>query len=183
MAVDLFAGQRVIDVDTHLTEPPDVWTARVSSKWGDAIPHIERVAGEDMWMSNGHRIGKPGSSSMAGFNGVLPASPATYADIPAAAYDPKARLALMDHEGIEVQVLYPNVGGFGSAAFRRLGDADMIAECLRAYNDFLTDWASADPARLVPVVATPFWDLDFAVAEIERCVAMGHRAVNFCNQP
>ena len=27
--------QLIIDVDTHLTEPPDVWTTRVPSKWID----------------------------------------------------------------------------------------------------------------------------------------------------
>ena len=59
-ADDLFARHRVIDVDTHLTEPPGVWTDRVASKWGDAIPHIERVNGEDIWVASGNRIGKPG---------------------------------------------------------------------------------------------------------------------------
>ncbi len=54
---------------------------------------------------------------------------------------------------------------------------------MRAYNDFLTDWCSADPERLLPVIATPFWDLEFAVAEIERAAAAGHRAVNMCSQP
>ena len=51
----LFERGGVIDVDTHLTEPPDVWTARMASKWGDAIPHVERIAGEDVWMSAGER--------------------------------------------------------------------------------------------------------------------------------
>jgi predicted TIM-barrel fold metal-dependent hydrolase len=183
MATDLFDRYKVIDVDTHLTEPADIWTSRVSSKWGDAIPHIERVDGEDLWFSNGHRIGKPGSSTMAGFAGVLPDSPATYEDIPASAYDAKARLAFMDQEGIDAQVLYPNVGGFGSATYTRLGDPDLALECVRAYNDFLVDWTSADPARLLPVVSTPFWDIDLAVAEITRSLENGHRAVNFCNQP
>ena len=54
MPADLFERHRVIDVDTHLTEPPDVWTARVSSKWGDAVPHIERVGNEDVWMAGGN---------------------------------------------------------------------------------------------------------------------------------
>ena len=53
----------------------------------------------------------------------------------------------------------------------------------QAYNDFLVDWCSADPRRLIPVMSTPFWDVDAAVAEIERAVAKGHRGVNFCNQP
>ena len=32
---DLFDRYKVIDVDTHVTEPRDVWTSRVSSKWFD----------------------------------------------------------------------------------------------------------------------------------------------------
>ncbi len=30
----------VIDVDTHIIEPPDLWTSRMSSKWGDRVPHV-----------------------------------------------------------------------------------------------------------------------------------------------
>jgi len=35
----------------------------------------------------------------------------------------------------------------------------------------------------VPITALPFWDLDLALAELDRCLALGHRALNFCNQP
>ena len=52
-------------------------------------------------------------------------------------------------------MLYPNVGGFGNGYFLRLGDRDLVDACVRAYNDFLTDWCSADPARLLPVTALP----------------------------
>ncbi len=31
----------IIDTDTHVVEPPDLWTSRVSSKWGDLVPHVE----------------------------------------------------------------------------------------------------------------------------------------------
>jgi predicted TIM-barrel fold metal-dependent hydrolase len=64
-----------------------------------------------------------------------------------------------------------------------MGDPELVAECVVAYNDFLVDWASADLNRLIPVMSTPFWDIDFSVREIERAVANGIRAVNFCNQP
>jgi uncharacterized protein len=184
MSVDLFAGQRVIDVDTHLTEPPDVWTARISKeKWGDAVPHIERHDDVDAWYVDGTRIGSPGPSAMAGFDGVVPDGPKTFDQIPAPMYDANARLALMDELGIHAQVLYSNVGGFGGQLFRRMGAPELVDECLRAYNDFLVDFSSADPNRLIPVMSTPFWDVDFAVKELERSVANGHRAVNFCNQP
>jgi uncharacterized protein len=180
---DLFDRHRVIDVDTHLTEPPDVWTDRVASKWGDAIPHVERVDGEDIWVAGGNRIGKPGTSSMAGFEGYIPRAPDTYDDIHPSMYDAAERLKFMDEQGIHAEVLYPNVGGFGGAYFLRMGDRQLVAECVRAYNDFLVDWSSADPNRLIPVMSIPFWDVEFSVAEIQRCVGNGIRAVNFCNQP
>ncbi len=39
----VFERYKVIDVDTHVTEPRDVWTSRVSSKWVYIVAHIVRV--------------------------------------------------------------------------------------------------------------------------------------------
>ncbi len=184
MTADLFDRTRVVDVDTHLTEPPDVWTARTPLSRRDEVPHIERIDGRDTWMAAGERLGSPGFYSMAGHDGVMPASiPETYADIDPAMYDAKARLEFLDAEGIDAQVLYPNVGGFGNGYFLRLGDRELVAQCVRAYNDFLTDWTSADPDRLIAITALPFWDIDLSISELQRCAENGHRAVNFCNQP
>lgn len=184
MSTTLLPGHRIIDVDTHITEPRDVWTARMSQqKWGDAVPHIERVDGVDAWFVNGTRIGSPGPGSMAGYDGVVPVGPKTYDEIAPAMYDSHERLKLMDELGVHAQVLYSNVGGFGGQQFRKLGTPEFVAECVKAFNDFVADFASADPNRLIAVATTPFWDVDFAVAEIERCVANGHRSINFCNQP
>src|SRR3954467_1945561 len=81
---ELFDRIDVIDVDTHLTEPPDVWTARMPAAMHDTVPHIERIEGQDVWMADGQRLGTPGFYSMAGFDGVIPtAIPNTYEDIPA----------------------------------------------------------------------------------------------------
>src|SRR5437660_9020685 len=34
----------IVDADTHITEPPDLWTSRVSvQKWGDLVPHVRWV--------------------------------------------------------------------------------------------------------------------------------------------
>ena len=180
---DLFDRYRVIDVDTHLTEPADLWTSRVPAAMVDAVPRIERRGDHEVWMVGDQFIGAPGAYSMAGFDGVIPDMPKNFEEIPPPAYDADARLAFLDQEGIYAQVLYPNVGGFGNGFFLRLGDREVVAASVRAYNDFLTEWCSADPDRLLPIVATPFWDVEFAVAEIERMAAAGHRAVNFCSQP
>ena len=55
--MDLFDRYRVIDVDAHVTEPADLWTARVSSRWGDRVPHIERLGDKDVWMVAGRPVG------------------------------------------------------------------------------------------------------------------------------
>ena len=183
--MSLFSEHAVIDVDTHVTEPADLWTSRIASKWHDIIPHIERDRkGRDVWIIDGKRGLPPGAVSMAGYDGRPPNEfPATYAEIEPASYDAKARLAHMDREGIYAQVLYPNVGGFGSQNFLRLENSDLKRDCVRVYNDFLTEWASADTSRLLPVCALPFWDVEQSVAEIDRCAAMGHRSVLFPSQP
>jgi len=143
---DLFDRFRVIDVDTHLTEPPDVWTARMPASLHDVIPHIERQDGRDIWMADGNFIGAPGYYSMAGWDGVLPTSvPATYDDIAPSMYDAAARVELLDEQGIDAQVLYPNVGGFGNGYFTTLSDRKLALACVEAYNDFLTDWCSEAP--------------------------------------
>lgn len=184
MSTDLFERFKVIDVDTHLTEPPDVWTARLPASMHDKVPQIKRVDGQDVWFIGDDRLGAPGFYSMAGHDGIMPASvPNTYDDIHPSMYDPNERLAFMDEQGIHAQILYPNIAGFGNGYFLRMGDREVVAQCVRTFNDFLTDWTSADPNRLLPVTAVPFWDIDFAVEEIHRNVEAGHRAINFCNQP
>ena len=182
---DLFDRFRVIDVDSHVSEPADVWTSRVASRWGDDVPHIERdpATGKDTWLIGGEPILQVGQTAIAGFDGTLPECPDTMEDIPLGAHSAKERLAYLDAEGIHAQVLYPNVGGFGSGAFLKLKEPELMLECVRAYNDFILEWASEDLSRLAPVMATPFWDVDACVREIERCAALGHRGVLFGSQP
>ncbi len=182
--MSLFAQHAVIDVDTHITEPADLWTSRVPAKWKDLVPHIERIKGRDFWVINGKRALAPGLVSLAGYDGRPPNEfPPTFEQIDPSAYDAKARLAHMDRENIYAQVLYPNVGGFGSQNFLRMEDEVLKVACVRAYNDFLSEWSSADSERLLPVCALPFWDVAASVREIERCSELGHRSVLFPSQP
>jgi predicted TIM-barrel fold metal-dependent hydrolase len=173
----------IIDADAHLTEPPDVWTSRVPARYLDRVPHVVRTDGQDNWVLEGEPFYNIGATATAGWPEPFPAWPPTYDDCHPAAYDADARLAHMDANDIWAQVLYPNVAGFGSQRFLRLGDDELKLICVRAYNDFLRDWASADHRRLLTVMTTPFWDVDAAVAEIERGAAAGHRGILFTGEP
>ncbi len=175
----------LIDADTHITEPADVWTSRVPARWKDRVPHVRRdeQSGEECWFLEDNRMMPVGMTAMAGWPEKFPNHPPSYEASHAGAYDASARLAYMDEIGCWAQVLYPNVGGFGSQFFLRLPDEELKLACVRAYNDFQIDWISPDPRRFVPVMATPFWDVPAAVAEIERCAARGHKGVLFTAAP
>jgi len=179
----VFDRIKAIDVDTHITEPADVWTARVSKKWGDLVPHVEKVEGRDIWKVGDQMVGGPGFTTAAGFDGSYPESRMGYHDIPKASWDAKERLKYMDEEGIWAAVLYPNVGGFGSGGFLKLKDPALMLECVRAYNDFLVEWCSEDPNRLVATAAMPFWDVDECVKEVERAAKIGHKSILACSEP
>ena len=81
--------------------------------------------------------------------------------------DPRERLADMEVDGVEVEVLYSEV-----SAFRYIPDLKTGAsEATRAFNDVLHEFASADRKRLCVSYQIPIHDIDFAVSEVHayRC--------------
>jgi predicted TIM-barrel fold metal-dependent hydrolase len=174
-----------IDADTHITEPGDVWTSRLPAKFRDAAPHMHRSEdGVDVWrFGRSERAIPVGATAVAGWKDPFPSIPKNLDECPPAAYDAKARLAYMDEIGAWAMALYPNIGGFGSETFLGLDDPELMLACVRAYNDWLIEWIEPDPRRFIPVMATPFWDVEAAVAEIHRCRDLGHRAILFTSAP
>ena len=176
----------IIDADTHITEPPDTWSSRLPAKFADRAPRIVR---DDRWGLEVWKIGDGaapvpvGHTAVAGWPRPFPDGPRSFAETPPASHDARARLAYMDEIGIWAMALYPNVGGFGNESFLRLGDAELMLACVRAYNDFLIEWVEADPRRFIPICATPFWDPAATAREIERCASAGHKGILFTGEP
>jgi uncharacterized protein len=168
----------IIDVDTHVSEPPDLWTARLPREWQELAPRVEwdDTTSEYRWQIGDRLLAGVGQSSMAGWPEYFPSYPRSLDDADPACYDPHARLARMDEYGVTANVLYSNMWGFDSHVFLEHGP-DYAMACLRAYNDFLTEFAAADPDRLVPLTSLPFWDLEAAITELRRCVELGHKGV------
>ncbi len=177
------SGYSIIDVDTHVSEQPDLWTSRVPASMKDRVPRLERDAkGRDIWVIDGKMVSLAGLLATAG-RGDFKDYPQTYADMHPGAYDADERLKYMDSMGIWAMVMYPNVAGFGAQQFLKLQDPELMLTCVEAYNDWQTEWASADSRRLLPITSTPFWDIKAAVKEVERCAAMGHKGILFTGEP
>lgn len=176
---------KVIDADTHISEPANLWTDRVSKKWGDEIPHVkfDPNTKEDRWVMGGKFFMPTAGAAMAGWTDPPPDHPPTLEQADHGSWDAAVRLERMDEYGMYAQVIYPNVAGFGAQNFLNMTEPALMIECVRAYNDFLLEWCSADSKRLLPVMAMPFWDIDLCVVEIYRCAKLGHRGILMTNQP
>src|SRR5580700_4989305 len=115
---DSLAGIKVIDVDTHLSEPYTLWTARASGKWKDRVPQVKTVDDKRQWVIDGKTVMGPVSAvSCVSADGEKSRGIEFFKwaleDVHAGSYDVKPRLEFMDGEGIWAQILYPNLLGFG----------------------------------------------------------------------
>jgi len=171
----------VADVDSHIIEPADLWTSRISSKWGDLVPHVKfhERRQEDYWYIGDKKLYGAGAFAQARWPEYPPSHPKKLSEAFLPAVDAKARLAYNDEVGVYYQVLYPNILGFHSHVFLNNMPHELATECVQAYNDWLVEWASADSRRLIPMMMLPFWDIDASVAEMKRAYDIGHKGVLF----
>jgi predicted TIM-barrel fold metal-dependent hydrolase len=167
----------IIDADAHVYEPPDVWQERVASRLRDRAPRVERTPEGDVWLfDGGDRVRAVGLMAAAG-QSYLQFRPSglTYDDLRPGHFDPRARLADMDADGIWAQVLYPSVCEEGARIFG--DDRALQRACVRAYNEWLLEFCAGGGDRLVPTATIPATGVADAVAELDWALDHGHRGV------
>jgi predicted TIM-barrel fold metal-dependent hydrolase len=184
------ANVKPMSADDHIIEPPHLWVDRVPSKHRDACPRIVDVDGRQAWLYEGELTYIPMGSCRAlpGFReeGYPPApGTANFDEIRPGCYDPVERLEDMDADGVWGQLCFPNYARFaGHRFFLNVQDRALGLACLRTYNDYLLDeWCATDPARLYGAAVLPLCDVGDAVAELERVVEKGARAIAFSENP
>jgi predicted TIM-barrel fold metal-dependent hydrolase len=154
---------RVIDADSHLNSPPDLYVSRVPAKYKDRAPKLVHSDGHDAWIVDG---GQPRPLTiLAAAAGKTPAELAKrfirFEEMMPGAYDPKARLKDLDTDGIDAQVLFGD-GAMGAQ------DTELRTALVRAYNDWLSDFCATAPDRYLGQAVVPVHDPTEAVREIER---------------
>ncbi len=155
----------LISADDHVQEPPDTWQRRVAAKFRDRAPRVVRTDNGDAWVIEGQAT-TLGMEVQAGrkFEDYK-ASGETYDSIRKGAYDPVERLKDMDLDGIDAQVLYSNTGTF---RLLHIADVELQAACMRAYNDFLSEFCSTDTQRLAGIGMVTADDMEEAQREARR---------------
>jgi predicted TIM-barrel fold metal-dependent hydrolase len=181
------APVRVIDADTHLTEPHDLWTRHAPAALRDRVPQVRLIDGLQMWTVDGITLGRASASSVVHRDGSRCRGTAfigwTFDDAHPAAYDPAERLRVMDEIGVWAQIVYPNAAGFGGQRFGSLTDPVLKTLCATLYNDAMVELQEQGNGRLYPMALLPWWDVQASVAEATRAAELGLRGVNMTSDP
>ena len=160
---------RLISADSHVNEPPDLWQTRVAAKFRDRAPRIARLPEGDAWILEG--VADPvnfGWNACAGLEPEEMKGWTRFEAIRAGGYDPAARLLEMDKDRVDAEVLYPTPRLSQAIVANR--DVELHVALVRAYNDWISDFASHAPERLAGLALLPNVGTAVAVEELERVV-------------
>ena len=196
---------RIISVDDHVVEPPDLWTSRLPAKYHDRCPRVERDSavfnfegGEftyqkgvpggaecDWWLYDDLVYPFPKLSAASGFE-TLDVEPVTFDQIRPGGWKQADRLADMTANHVDVSLCFPNVlPRFCGQTFLEREDKELALLCVQAYNNWMIDeWCAGDArGRLIPLTLIPLWDPAAAALEVHRCADKGSFAVAFSENP
>lgn len=137
---EAFGGRKVIDVDTHLVEPHDLWTKRAPARLRERMPQVKVHNGIRSWVVDGDKVL---------LKGAIPASTVKqdgskwpglefvnhqFEEVHPSSHSAKERVAMMDATGVTAQILYPNILGFGGQNAVVVDDELRLA-CVQIFND------------------------------------------------
>ncbi|MBK7948553.1 MAG: amidohydrolase [Deltaproteobacteria bacterium] len=166
------AGSILISSDSHIIEPPDLWTERIDRGYRDRAPHVVREEKGDWWVMDGkHSMSFLGIQTGDRFEKASSelVIEAHFEDVRPAAYDPKRYVEENREDGVEASVIYPSE----AMLLYSIPDSGLCSAAMRAYNDYIADFCSEDPLRLKGIALINVDDPKEAIAELERCRKKG----------
>lgn len=172
----------VVSADSHVMEPPTLWTERLDRKFQDKAPRVvQNDKGTYQFVAPGivpfpvaagFGIGKNGAELREhltkGYEAARPSG-----------WDPVERLKDQDIDGVAAEVLYTTLGMplFG------LDDVELQQICFSVFNNWLAEYASHAPKRLYPIALISLEDIEAGVKELERCAKLGFRGAMIWGAP
>jgi predicted TIM-barrel fold metal-dependent hydrolase len=168
-------GIKIVDCDTHFTEPPDLFTSRAPAAFKDKLPQVRRVDGVDRWFVGSRDFGSLGGNVIRADNNKLLGRLAfpTIDEGHRGAHDVKARLRAMDDMGVYAQICYQNSGVTQAGSLMSLGDNALAETVIRIYNDAAAERQKESGQRLFTLAHLPLWNQAAMEAEARRCLDLG----------
>lgn len=160
----------MVSADCHANEPGGLWHQRLEKEYAKRLPRIEVDENGVKWqVSEGWQRSRLLDNRLEGEDHVRAKAGA----------DPAQRLIDLDHDGVDVEVIFPNKGLMMWAT----SDVKFAAAQCRVWNDWAAETYGPYRDRMVPMASIATGDLEGAVGEVERVAKLGFRGVTLPCKP
>jgi len=172
----------IISADSHITEPPGTYVDRIDKKFKDIAPRMERSEQlGDIFVIDG--LSTPVPMGLVAAAGKRPEdlriSGVKFEELHRGGWDPKARLADQDRDGVSAEIIYPTVG----MLLCNHKDFDYKKACFDAYNLWLAEYCDTDRQRLLGIGQTAMRSVEEGIEDLRRIKALGFRGVMLPGEP
>ena len=186
-------GYSLIDADNHYYEPYDAFTRHLEKRFSDRALHIKKrpdglgqvYFGSEpctfMRVTQSDYMGAPGAlremfEGVDEEQGFVMKNIINPHDYPAF-MEKSARLKLMDEQRIEASFMLPTLAV--SVEHDMTRDVEAMYANLRSFNRWLEeDWGLGQDGRVIGIPMLSLYELEPAIAELERLIAAGARAIH-----
>src|SRR5713226_9225856 len=166
----------IISADSHITEPPNTYIDYIDPKFRDRAPHMVRDDRKgDLFMIDGMKRPIPmGLIAAAGKAAEeLTLLGIKFEELHRGGWDPEARMADQDRDGVAAEIIYPSVG----MILCNHPDPDYKKACFDAYNLWIAEYSGAHPDRLIGLGQTAMRSPEEGIKDLERAKAMSLRGI------
>ena len=176
---------KAISADSHITEPPNCYVDYIEAKYRNEAP---RLVPDTRINESGEAFLVPGFDAPLQLGLVAAAGKdpkdlqiggTRFSDLHRGGWDPKARIADQERDGIAAEFIYPTIG----MVLCSHPDKDYKQACFWAYNRWLQEFVSGAPNRLYGLGQTAIRSIPEAIEDFRRFKEMGFKGVMMPGDP
>ncbi len=159
------------------TEDPD-------GDWGDAWIYEDRLIYVHKKFVAIPLEATPGGEVSRFDRTTMTMTAVTYDAMRPGCYERDARVKDFELNWVDGSLPFPTFPRFCGQTFYEAEDKELALACVRAYNDWMVEeWCEPSGGMNLPLCLMPLWDVELAVAEIQRNADRGVRAFCFSELP
>lgn len=145
-----------ISADAHVDEPHDLWFERLPAGMRETAPRRIEANADGGWtlVVDGNELG---------WNDISAENAELKEQERVAAAAPDVRLDMMRTDGLHGEIIFPTIGLY----IYNISDPEVGRASCEVYNDWIREQLAGDP-RIKLAMMLPTWDVDMAIAEVER---------------
>ncbi|MBW2240700.1 MAG: amidohydrolase [Deltaproteobacteria bacterium] len=171
-----------ISADSHITEPANTYIDFIDAKYRDRAPRLDyhEKLGDAFFIDG---LETPVPMGLVAGAGKPPeelrVTGVRFEDMHPGGWDPDARMAEQDKDGVAAEIIYPTVG----MVLCNHRDFDYKKACFEAYNRWIASYCEHHPHRLLGLGQVSMRSPEDGIAELEAISALGLRGVMMPGDP